>query len=208
MDLTTTQLVSLARSKLLETGTEILSDATLLIYANWAKQDINKRIFPASSILSTTVNFTNGIGSLPADFGTLYGSGYSNTTAFQEITAGDFSSADGYAITVEGGTLKAYPTSTASLSIKYYPKYNTLSAGVDPNMDSYFQELIVYGILFRAYEDLQDEEMSMQYESKYEKKLAQKLASQSAYEEENVRGGQLFNPVNLLGSSWESPNSF
>ncbi len=208
MDLTTTQLVDIARSKLLEIGTEILSDATLLIYANWTKQDINKRIFPASSILSATVNFTSGTGSLPSDFGTLYGSGYSNTTPFQEVTAGDFSSADGYAITVEGGSLKVYPTTTGSLTIKYYPKYNTLSAMVNPNMDSYFQELIVYGILFRAYEDLQDEEMSMQYESKYEKKLAQKLAAQSNYEEDNVRGGQLFNSLDLLGSSWESPNSF
>lgn len=198
---TTTQLLTISRAKLLESGTEILTDATLLIYANWAYQDISRRAFPASSIKSATVNFTNGIGILPSDFGTLYGSSYSGDTPFNEMSIGDFAG-DENGVTVEGGSLKIYPTDTASVTIKYWPSFAALSASQDPQTNTYFEELIVYGILYRAYEDLQDEALSKYYRDKYEFELNQKISVQSNYEEDNVRGGQMFIGQNLLGGRY------
>ncbi len=210
--MTTSQILSLARNKLLEQGTEIISDETILIYANLAYQDVARRIFPASSILSATVNFTAGVGTLPANFGTLYGDTYVNGRSYQEQSIADFSNASSNALVVEGGTLKVYPTTTASLSIKYYPSFPDLTTLVNPTINSYFHELIVYGILYRAYEDLQDEPLSKYYRDKYEAELNQKISVQSSYEEDNVRGGQMFTDQRLIDGGYggfsSSPDYF
>jgi len=201
MSLTVIQIFSLARAKLLEATTEILSDDTLLIYANLAQLDLIKRTFTNDKIQSATVTFTNGVGSLPSDFGTLYGSGQdSSNNTFEEVSIEDFDNKiTNNMITVEGGTLKAYPTTTTSLAIKYYPKTTTLTTGSTPSVNEYFHECIVYGILARAFEDLQDESLSAYYAGKYEAMVNQKISAQSNYEEGNQRGGQMFTGVDLLG---------
>lgn len=203
MSLTVIQIFSLARAKLLEATTEILSDETLLIYANLAQLDLIKRTFTNDKILSTTVTFTSGVGTIPAGFGTLYGSAQdSGHTIFEEVSIEDFDNKTlSHMITIEGGSFKAYPTSTASLSIKYYPATTTLTTGSTPSINEYFHECIVYGILARAFEDLQDESLSTYYTGKYEAMINQKIAAQSNYEEGNQRGGQMFNGINLLGSN-------
>lgn len=212
MALTTNQITTLARAKLLETGTEILSDETLLIYANLAQQDIFKRAFPNSQILSATVNFTAGVGTLPSYFGTLYGDALQGTNNFfPELSIEDFKKQTlSQAVTIEGGTMKVYPTTTSSLTIKYYPTFPTMTAGVDPTIDSYFHECIVYGILHRAFEDLRDETLSQFYRTKYENELNQKIAVQSNYEEGNQRSSQMFSEQNLIGGLTDSrsPNYF
>lgn len=214
MQLTTNQIISLSRAKLLEQTDEIVTDTTLLIYANLTQQDIYKRVFPNSQILSATVTLTNGVGSLPASFGTLYGSGQDSArNIFEEVSIEDFDNKTlNQSMTVEGGQLKVYPTSTASIDIKYYPTFADISSSVNPSIDSYFQEPIVYGILARAFEDLQDEELSTFYTNKYEKMLKDRISIQSSYEENNQRGGQMFSEQNLIGGSGfglgSSPNYF
>lgn len=205
MSLTTAQIITLARAKLLEQTDEIISDDTLLIYANLANQDVSKRVFTNDKILSATISFTNGVGTLPALFGTLYGSAQNTGgSTFEEVSIEDFDNKTlAQMVTIEGGTIKAYPTTTSSLSIKYYPKFDalTITPTTTPNVNEYFHELIVYGILQRAFEDLQDEELATIYANKYEKELTKKISTQSNYEEGNQRGGQMFNHVPLLGGS-------
>lgn len=215
MALTTNQIISLARAKLLEQTTEILTDATLLIYANLTQQDIYKRVFPNSHILSATVALTNGVGTLPTRFGTLYGSGLdSSENTYEEVSIEDFDNKTlNRMMTVESNTLKVYPTSVSSIDIKYYPTFADISAGSNPTIDSYFQELIVYGILARAFEDLQDEALSIFYSGKYETELEKRIKIQSNYEENNVRGGQMFTEQRLISDSGgitfgSSPNYF
>lgn len=200
MALTTTQITNLARIKLLESTSEIVSDDTILIYANLTYQDLIKRIFTNNKILTATVNFTNGVGSLPTLFGTLYGSAQnSGNQTFEEVTIEDFDNNSlPYMVTIEGGQIKAYPTTTPSLTIKYYPTFAPLTSGSNPSIDEYFHECIVYGILERAFEDLQDESLSSFYRSKYESMVTSKTGIQSNYEEGNQKGGQMFTYQQLI----------
>lgn len=200
MSLTTLQILSLARTKLLESTTEIISDENILIYANLTYQDLIKRIFTNDKILSATLTFTSGSVATPTLFGTLYGSAQdSGGNIFEEVNIEDFDNkvADRM-ITIESGTIKVYPTTTASLSIKYYPTFAELTAGSNPSINEYFHECIVYGILERAFEDLQDESLSQYYKQKYEGEVAKRTAVQSNYEENNQRGSVMFSWQNLI----------
>lgn len=198
--MTITQILALVRAKILESSSEIITDDTLLIYANLVKDDIVKRAFPNNQIQSATVTFTNGVGSLPADFGTLYGDAFKDIgNYYPELSIDDFQKQTAsQAVTIEGGQIKVYPDSTASLTIKYYPTYPDLTLSVSPTFDTYFHEPIVYGILARAYEDLQDVELASFNVTKYENMLNQKIALQSQYEETNQRSSQLFSEQDLL----------
>lgn len=208
--LTTSYLISLARKKMLEAGTEILDDATLVTYAQFTYQDIYMRVFPNSKIKSAVVAFANGEGALPADFGTLYGDPNNpKNNIYQEVSIADFARATGNAITVQEGVFKINPNTITSANIFYYPAYADISAVQNPQIHTYFQELIIYGIMARAYEDLQDLETSVFYDNKYEAKLALKQSVLSEYEEGSMSGGVLFNGLNLLDGGYsESPDRF
>jgi hypothetical protein len=200
MSLTTNQILTLARKKILEYTTDVVDDTTLLIYANLTQEDIYKKAFPNSQILSTTISFTNGVGTLPSNFGTLYGDGFQTLgTYFPELSIEDFMKKTlDRAVTIEGGTIKVYPETTSSLTFRYYPTFPALTSAVNPTIDSYFHECITYGCVYRAFEDLQDQEMSEFFKNKYNSMLEEKINTQSSYEETNQRGGQLFTEQNLI----------
>lgn len=206
--MTTEQILSLSRLKLLESGTEIISDATLLIYTNLAHKDVIKRAFPNTSVTTATVAFTSGVGTLPTTFGTLYTDAYdTNNNIFPEVSISDFirNNASGInSVVIEAGTIKVSPSTTASLNIKFYPTYSTLTSIVNPTIDEYLHEPILYGTLARAFEDLQDPEMSVFYENKFEKMMEKKLNTLSNYEEDAQRGGQLFNGIQIIGGGVNS----
>ncbi len=196
--MTTNQITTAVRSKVLESGTEILSDAIILLYANLAYQDVCKKIFPNSQILSATVTFTAGTGTLPTDFGTLYGDPMHGTANFfPELSIEDFNKQTlAQSVTIEGGVMKVFPTTTASLTIKYYPAFPDLTASVNPTINSFFHEPIIYGTLARCYE--------------FKATLDQKMADQSNFDEGNQRAGQMFEHQNLIGGLSDSanPNGF
>lgn len=208
--MTTDQILAKARKKMLETTDDVIADSDLYDYATEVNQDLRIRVFPNEDIESATVAFTNGVGSLPVGFGTLYGDPVdSGKNPFPEIPINDFArSVSGPATTIEGGQIKVLPVTTASLNIKFYPLFETLSSSQNPTINAYFHELIIYGILARVYEDLQDEALAKYYDDKYEQKLEAKMANFSNYEEGNQRGGQMFNDINILGSGGvsNSPN--
>jgi len=212
MNLTTNQITALARKKILEATNEVVDDATILIYANLTQDDIIKRAFPNDAIATAAITFTNGVGTLPTDFGTLYGDAYRNTSDFfPELSIEDFNRKNlSQSVTIESGTIKVYPTTVGSLSVKYYKTFPALTSAVNPSFNSYFHELIIYGILARAYEDLQDQDLASLNDGIFEKKLSQKIATQSQYEEGNQRAGQMFNAQDLLGGglSKSDPNYF
>jgi hypothetical protein len=199
--MTTSEILSIVRKKILESNSEIVDDTTLLIYANLVKEDIVKRAFPNNQIKPATVTFTNGVGTLPTDFGTLYGDAFKDLgNYFPELSIDDFQKkTTSQAVTIEGGQIKVYPTETASLTIKYYPIYPDVSLSVNPTFDKYFHEPMIPGILARVQEDLQDEELANLYNVKYENMLNQRIANQSNWEEGNQRAGQMFSEQDLLG---------
>jgi hypothetical protein len=197
--ITTNQILSLVRTKILESTTELVTDATLLTYANFTYQDIYKRVFPNASIKSADIVFTAGVGTLPTDFGTLYGDPIdSERNLYPELSIDDFKNqTTSQGVTIEGGVIKIFPEDK-TLSIKYYPTFSTLTTSNNPANDTYFQEPLIYGTLMRCYEDLQDESLSQFYEQKYERMINQRIAIESNYEENNQRGGQLFSEQTLI----------
>lgn len=197
------QIITLARNKLLETTTELVKDETLYIYANLAQEDIAKKTFTNDKIKSATVTFTSGVGTLPTDFGTLYGDAFDSANNFYpEMTIEDFKKKTlHYGVTIEEGTIKVLPDTVASLTIKYWPTFADMTSAVNPTIPTYFHELIVYGILYRAFEDLQDWELSKFFREKYESELKQKIETMSNYEENNVRSSQMFSAQNLLDNT-------
>lgn len=210
MSLTTSQIINLARKKALENGTELLPDTDLLIYANFAYEDLIKKTRLNKHIKSASVSLVNGEGTLPSDYGTMYGDPYvSKYDVYPEIAINDFTRG-GQGSTIEDGKIKVSNTALGSINIKYYPKWNALTLDVNPEIDGYFHELLVYGILERVYEDLQDEQMSKLYADKMTAKLEDKKSTMSQYEEDNQTGGVLFNGIAIIENEGTSldPNRF
>lgn len=209
--MTTNQILQIARKRILELTTDVIDDATILLYANLTYKDIQKKIFPNDQILTTTVTFTAGVGTLPTNFGTLYGDAIQGTANyFPEVNIEDFSKQTlTQAVTIEGATLKVYPITTASVVIKYYPSFPEISTAVNPTINEYFHELIVDGIVYRTHFDLQDESLGTFYRQKYDTDLREKMATLSNYEEGNQKAGTMFNGLNLIGGlSDGNPNFF
>jgi hypothetical protein len=198
--MTSNEILTLARTKLLETSTAILSDVTLLLYANQAQLDVVKKVYPASAIKTATVTLTAGVGTLPTDFGTLYGNGLdSGSNEYPEVTIEDFSrEIEPFAMTVQEGELHVSPDTTASINIKYYKKPAVITISGSPEIDEYFHEPLVYGIVWRAQEDLQDEELATFYRTRFTTDLDDRMKNQSSYEETNQRGGVMFNAQSLI----------
>jgi hypothetical protein len=198
--MTTSEILTLARLKLLEAGADLITDSTLLIYANLSHKDIIKRAFPNNSIKSATITFTYGASVLPADFGTLYTDPVDvNDNFYPEVAIANFIRLnDEYGVTIEAAEIKVSPATTTSVDIKYYPTYATLTASVNPTIDEYLHEPIVYGTLARSFEDLQDPEMSQFYANKYETMLKSRLDNLSNYEEDAQKGNTMFNGISII----------
>ena len=198
--MTTNQILSLAKGILLETTTDIISSANLLIFANEAYKDVYKRIFPMSDVTTATVAMTAGAGSLPATFGTMYGDAVDTDGNFYpEVPIEDFHREQiERMVTVEGGQLKVYPTDITSLTIHMWEKPPELTTSQNPTIDDYFHEPIVYGIVARGHSFLQDEELATFYKQKFNNELNERIANQSNYEETNQRGAVMFNYQKLI----------
>lgn len=204
--MTTSEIMSSVRRKVLESTQDIIDDATLLLYINAANQDVYKRIYPNASIVTATVACTVGVCTLPSDFGTLYGEAYdASQNAFEEVSISDYARGQyDRAVTVENGTLKVSPITIASLVIKYWPKPATLTAIVNPTIDDFFHEPIVYGAVYRAHEDLQDETLTQFYRERFKQEMTERLEAQSTYEETNQRGGTMFTEQRLVSDNYAS----
>lgn len=200
--MTSTEIIDSVRRKILETGTEVISDATLLLYINLAYQDVYKQLFPNASIIDATITCTAGVCVLPSDFGTMYGGAYDTAdNEYEEVPIMDFDREDfSRAVTLEEGTLKVYPRTITSLVIKYYPQPVTLTAIINPTINSYFHEPIVYGAVYRAHEDLQDETLTQFYQARFKQEMQDRLSVQSGYEENNQRGSTMFTEQSLIGN--------
>lgn len=198
----TNEIVKLARLKLLESGSEIITDETILIYANLSYKDVIKRAFPNNSIESATLSFTAGVATPPADFGTMYADAVDNHGNFYpEVSIAEFlrrEQGSEQAVTLEQGEVKVSPKTVTSLNVKYYPTYPTLTSSQNPTIDEYLHEPIVYGILSRAFEDLQDPELAQFNLLKYEKMLTERTGYLSNYEEDPMRGNALFNGIRIM----------
>lgn len=199
--MTTNEITTAARRKVLETTDEIISDTTVLLYANQAYIEVYKQVVTGNKVASETVACTNGVCTLPATYGRMYTNAIDqNSREFVEVSIGDYlnDDLDGYFYTIENGAIKVSEDDVTTLTVRFYAKPETLTAVVDPSIDEYFHEVIVYGIVWRIHEDLQDEELSSYYQNKFTDELKRRMSNQSNYEESNQRGGQMFTDQRLI----------
>lgn len=202
MSLTSIQIADATRRKILEKTATLVDDATLYMNMNLAYDDLKIKSFTNDQIESATVALTLGIGTLPANFGTLYGPGYKTSTdktPFEEKSIADFyrdQTVEG--MTIEGAQLKVSPDTTAQMLIKFYPSYDALTSTQNPEVNGYLHELIIYGAMYRILEDLQSESLAEYYKNVFKEEFKEKISSLSNYQEDNADGGQLFNYIKIL----------
>lgn len=202
MSLTSIQIADATRRKILEKTTTLVDDATLYMNMNLAYDDLKIKSFTNDQIESATIALTSGVGTLPTNFGTLYGPGYktaTDKTPFEEKSIADFyrdQTVEG--MTIEGGQLKVSPDTTAQILIKFYPSYEPLTSAQNPEINGYLHELIIYGAMYRILEDLQSESLAEYYKNVFKEEFKEKISSLSNYQEDNADGGQMFNYIRIV----------
>lgn len=198
--MTTNEIIATARRKVLETTDEIVSSDAALLYANQSYIEVYKQVVTANKVASETVVCSAGVCTLPATYGRMYTNAIDqNNREFTEVSIADYLSDDsGYYYTIENGTIKVSEDDVTSLTVRFYAKPETLSATVNPTIDEYFHEVIMYGVVWRMHEDLQDEELATFYQNKFTDELKRRMSNQSNYEESNQRGGQMFVDQRLI----------
>ena len=199
--MTTNEIIATARRKVLETTDEIVSADAAFTYINQANIEVHKRVFTTNKIVSQTVVCTAGVCTLPATYGRMYSRAIDqNGRDFEEVSIADFYDEENlsYRYAVDNGQIKVSEDDVSSLVVRFYTKPETLSDTVDPSIDEYFHEVIMYGVVWRMHEDLQDEELATYYQNKFEDELKRRIANQSSYEENNQRGGQMFTDQRLI----------
>lgn len=192
--LSTQEIKTAVRSKLLEETTDLVSESKLDFAINRAYEDIQYSSFTNDQIKSEEVIFVNGEAALPVGFGTMYGPAFdSSGNKYLEQSIEAFDRYDGSnAIVVEGGVLKVKGNKNVTLTVKFYPKYEPLSGTQNPEVHPYLHELIVYGGVYRLHQDLQNEALSQYYKTTFEQELQMRNAKLANYEDDNQGGNEMF----------------
>lgn len=199
--MTTNEIIATARRKVLEKTDEIVSADAALLYANQAYIEVYKQVVTGNKVTSQTVACTAGVCTLPATYGRMYTMARDqNGREFTEVSIADFhdDTIGGYLYTIENGSILVNEDDVTTLTVRFYAKPEALSDSVNPTIDEYFHEVIIYGVVWRMHEDLQDEELSTYYLNKFTDELKRRMANQSNYEETNQRGGQMFTDQRLI----------
>lgn len=202
--MTTAQILKLARRKLLEATTEIFSDDDLLLYANISKDELAKRFLGKSLIKKTTLTFVNGYADKPSDYNGLryaYPSADSKDFQFRSTNSEDFRKERfNRMLTIEGNKFRVYPESTQTVEMIYWAKLADL--GISPEiinppeeLDDLLHELISYGIVWRAFEDLQDFELSRFFKDKWEADFELKKMTLNELDRGADESFELFEPL-------------
>jgi lipopolysaccharide export LptBFGC system permease protein LptF len=198
--MTTNEITQSARRKVLETTDEIVSNDVILLYANQAYIEVYKRVFTSNEVKTVDVSCTNGVCTLPTRYGRMYAKAVDQDgNEFEEVSIADFhQNEQHYVYTIDNGQLLISSDDVTTLTTRYFEQPETLTTTVNPSIDDYFHEVIVYGTIWRIHEDLQDEELATYYQTKFEEELTRRIAAQSSYEETNQRGGEMFGYQRLI----------
>lgn len=198
--MTTNSIIATARRKILESTTDLVTDAVILQYANEEYREIRKKLKMNSEVIKTTIACSNGTCTLPANYGAMYSFAIdSSDSEYEEMSMADYEAGDfERGFTIQAGALLVNVTTLTGLTIRYFPKAAVLTTSQDPEIDEMFHEAIMYGAVSRCQEDLQDEELATYYRAKADAEFEKKVSVQSHYEEGNQRGGQMFSDQQLI----------
>lgn len=198
--MTTNEIIATVRRKILETNSDIVTDAVILQYANEEYREVRKKLKMSSGIVDETIICSNGVCTLPATYGAMYSFATdASGNNYSEVSIADFEVGGyDYAFTIKEGSMIVNKTDITSIVIRYYTKAATLTALINPDIDEMFHEPIMYGAVSRSFEDLQDEELAVFYRTKADNEFDRKDKIQSSYEESNQKGGSMFVPQTLI----------
>lgn len=203
--LTTAEVLQLSRDKLLELAETVLPTTKLLKYANLCQDDIAKDVLTDDITIPTTLSFSGGAATLPSNWESHRLSKDSQVPGqgneFKYVNLEDYR-AGKYErmITKYNGQILVFPVDTSVLYTDYYKKLPDMAIDPvqNPSVDVSLQELIIYGIMFRALEDLQDFELAKEYRGKFEQELKLKSRKISLSEEGPEKSGEMFNYVQIV----------
>lgn len=198
--MTTNEITDTARAKVLEDTTDIITDATVLLYANLSYQDVWKAAFAAGDIITADISCSAGVCTLPTRYGRMYAKGVDQDgNEYEEVSIANYhQSGRNFIYTIDEGDLLISSTDVTTLTVRYFEEPETLTASVNPSIDTYFHESIMYGTVWRLHEDLQDEELSIYYKKVFADDLRERMSKQSSYEETNQKGGEMFTYQKLI----------
>lgn len=215
----TVDILKLSRKKLLENTQEIFSDDDLILYGNLTKDELAKRYLGNRGIKKATLSFSGGEVTRPTDWNGGYfanSTGQKGGTEYKFVNITDFY-ADKYPnmIVEEDGKLKTN-TNASQLTVWYYKKLSDLAitpTQVDPpsELDDFLHELIIYGIVWRGFEDAQDFELSKYFKDKFEAEYTIRTSHLSELEEAPMESGEMFEPLpdlNFSGYGASDPNKW
>ena len=194
--MTTQQIIIDTRKRLLEVGIGIFTDDELIGWANLVLTKLSGEILEQTRIKKTTLSFTSGIAVLPTDFLSFY-----FAKDYDWTTIEDFENeiTDKMLCRI-GSEIYVKPTNTTSLGFYYYKKpliLNILTPTVEPEVDQLLHEAIVLGTMVRAFEAMQEIELSNAYSVKYALLVNEEKQVVSILEE-RYKGKPLFNYQQLI----------
>lgn len=209
--MTITQIINLARRKILESTEEIFDTDTLVLYANLRKDEIAKRYLGKKLVKPSVIVFTNGVATKPTDWNGHYYSSSSSVPnsgyEFKLVSLDDFQNGTyPYMLTESEENLLVYPVATGQVNTWYYKKLADMAitpAVVNPPtaLDDAFHKPIMYGVVSDAFEDAQDFELSKFYTDKFEAEFERAAMTVSQLEESSQEAGALLSPLPDLGFS-------
>lgn len=209
--MTITQIINLARRKILEETEEIFDNDTLVLYANLRKDEIAQRYLANRLVKRSSLSFSGGTVVRPADWNGHYFSASSQTPnagyEYKLVSLEDFQNGVyPYMITESEGNILVFPTNVAVVYTWYYKKLTDMAltpAVVNPpvELNDAFHRSIMYGIVSDAFEDAQDFELSKFYTDKFEAELERASMTVSALEESSQEAGALLSPLPDLNFS-------
>jgi len=201
MRLETKEIIKRARAKILELTDEVITAESVLQYANLSYDEIQIRVRSNSMLTSVLIPISGSVGTLPDLFGTFYGSPKDNNGNIIRVVPlqNVIRAASSERVCSRMGQEVKLPTDSqiSSLEVVYYAKYDALTVANSPETDETFDEPMIYGIVYRALEDLQDPELSTYYKGLYDNMILDRASFLSSYEE-NATEGEIFTPVRFI----------
>lgn len=207
--LTTQNIIQFSRDKLLEVGDAVVNTEKLLVYANLTQDDLAKDLYTDDMTVPTTLVFTGGYATIPTDWESHRLSKNSQVPGqgdiFEWVNLEDFR-AGKYSrmIAKINGQIAVYPTNTSILYTDYFKKLPNMAITPiyqGPSVDASLQELMIDGVLYRAFEDLQEFDLAKEYRGKYEAEKKIKTKRISFAEENPQKSGEMFNGIDIIGGN-------
>jgi hypothetical protein len=194
--MTTQSIITDIRKRLLELSTGVFSDSDLITWMNLTQTKLSNEILDQNRIKKTTLAFTSGIASLPSDFISFY-----FAKDYEWVTIEDFEN-DTFEnmLCRQESNIYIKPTNIISLNIYYYRKpldLSILTPTVEPELPTVLHEAIILGAMIRAFEAMQEIELSNAYMNKYQL-LVNEAKQAISILEERFKGKPLFNYTKLI----------